>query len=219
MTIRFTRTLRIDRESDALEGIAATWLKNEQDGFELVRGAFSEDVARVDSGDVLPLLWMHDRLSPAIGRVTELEEAPDGLRFAASLNETPLARSVDVTRREGTATDVSVSVVGFEVDRDEPTRITRARLDEISICTTGFAADPGAGLDRLARLGLYDASEVLETIQSLKFAVERLTSSLEEKEFNWGAPVSEELESAITDEAIEAAQWAADRLSSFGRDE
>jgi hypothetical protein len=114
-----------------------------------------------------------------------------------------LARAVEINANAGTATDVSVSIDAYEVDPDNAMRVMMARLDEISVCTTGFGADEGADLDRLQRLGIADVQQVLDAIADLRRVV--LPGSV---------PSTDAIHE--TNETIQAAEWFSELLSSLG---
>jgi HK97 family phage portal protein/HK97 family phage prohead protease len=93
------------------------------------RAAIASWSARSDNGRV-PYLSIHsDRGGVAIGAVTHLWEAPDGLRFRAELIDTQPARDHAAQVRAG-VNGVSIEFVPQEVRNTGPTAylITRARL-------------------------------------------------------------------------------------------
>jgi len=131
-----------------VRGIAATYELVESDGYRIAPGAFGADVERVRGGAVIPLLWQHRSADPPIGVVREIEETGEGLRFAASWLQTERAQEIRTGVAAGAVADVSIYADVLGVDRADPSTITHLRLSEVSVCTTGFGADPGAGIGR-----------------------------------------------------------------------
>ena len=197
-TIRRAATL----PAGELSGIAATWAL-QSDGYQLQQGAFALDVERVTRGEILPVLWMHDRSQPPVGLVRSLSEDAEGLRFAGVLNSTGLARSLEATIPEGTTRDISVSIPVYEVDPVSPRKVVRARLDEISVCTTGFAVDQGAGIGRAS---LYDMADALQHIAGLRGGIDRLIELLSRSD-DYGPQASDGLTGAVGSEAAELHDW------------
>ena len=79
--------------------------------------------------------------------------------------------------------------------------------------TTGFGADQGA---RINRLGLWDAAELLQEIQCLRGGVMRLTTLLEERDWDRGHPVSDELGAALSQEVSAFAEWFGEQIIALG---
>jgi len=195
---RIHRVSRVEPRQDGgqIRGIAATWQHIEADPWRLRKGCFDEAVNRVRDGIPVPLMIEHGS-GLAVGRVGVLEQADDGLRFAADPYESQRTL-LDENIAGGTANDVSVDVEIVRVDPVNERDVIEAKLREISICRTGFGADPGAGLGRMSRLGMSDAAYMLELIQSIDTRLGRLFEVVNQSpENDWGKPVSDELRSAI----------------------
>jgi hypothetical protein len=108
---------------------------------------------------------------------------------------------VQINVDERTATDVSVDFEILRVDTVNEYDVTEARLLEISICTTGFGADQGAGLGRASRLGLYDAAYVLELLASIDSRIRGLVETMTRPaDYDWGKTATDELAAAIGSE-------------------
>jgi len=144
---RITVPVRLDPETRSatgelrLSGLAAPYNRTSQDiGFyeELLPGAFHS----LDAGDVL-LLWQHRDDSPLARRSAgnlELEDAPDGIRFSATLPSTSIARDAVELVRSGVVSEMSF---GFVVEKDKWENrggkririVERAELYELSLVT------------------------------------------------------------------------------------
>jgi hypothetical protein len=199
-TIRRAATL----PAGELAGLAATWAL-QSDGYQLQRGAFRDDVERIGRGEILPVLFMHNRMETPVARIAALAEVEEGLRFAGEWGKVGLQRGLDSTVADGTTRDISVSIPVFEVDPVSPRRVIRARLDEISVCTTGFAVDQGAGIGRAS---LYDMADALQHIAALRCGIDRLIELLSRSgEEGWGPQASDALTGAVGAEARDLHDW------------
>lgn len=143
-----TVPLRLDPETRStdgqlrLSGLAIPYeaMSDDLGFFEVIeRGAFRSSIA--DGATDVMLLWMHDHAQPLARQSAgnlEVRETPEGVRFAATLPNTTLARDAVELARTGVVKQMSFGFVAlsdkWEQRNGEKVRVvTRARLHEVSL--------------------------------------------------------------------------------------
>lgn len=102
-------------ESGEFEGYISTYYDVDSYGTYFMPGAWDKSIERFNSGEVIPVLWSHDRTKP-IGKCTELRSDEKGLWAHGKLTmEDPQAKIAYAHMKDGSVLGLSV---GFEMDYD-----------------------------------------------------------------------------------------------------
>ena len=102
-------------ESGEFEGYISTYYDVDSYGTYFMPGAWNKSIERFNSGEVIPVLWSHDRTKP-IGKCTELRSDEKGLWAHGKLTmEDPQAKIAYAHMKDGSVLGLSV---GFEMDYD-----------------------------------------------------------------------------------------------------
>lgn len=102
-------------ESGEFEGYISTYYDVDSYGTYFMPGAWDKSIERFNSGEVIPVLWSHDRKMP-IGKCTELKSDEKGLWAHGKLTmEDPQAKIAYAHMKDGSVLGLSV---GFEMDYD-----------------------------------------------------------------------------------------------------
>ena len=110
------------------EGYLSTYDDVDSYGTYFIPGAWDKSIERFNSGDVIPVLWSHDRSKP-IGKFTELKSDEKGLWGRGKLTlEDPQAKIAYAHMKDGSVMGLSV---GFELDYDNV--IYNRMLDALGI--------------------------------------------------------------------------------------
>ena len=97
------------------EGYLSTYDDVDSYGTYFISGAWDKSIERFNSGEVIPVLWSHDRSKP-IGKFTELKSDDKGLWGRGKLTlEDPQAKIAYAHMKDGSVMGLSV---GFELDYD-----------------------------------------------------------------------------------------------------
>ena len=97
------------------EGYLSTYDDVDSYGTYFMPGAWDRSIERFNSGEVIPVLWSHDRSKP-IGKFTELKSDDKGLWGRGKLTlEDPQAKIAYAHMKDGSVMGLSV---GFEMDYD-----------------------------------------------------------------------------------------------------
>lgn len=144
-----TREMRISKVTD--EGIIHGYLSTYNDvdsyGTYAVKGCFDKSIEAFEKGEMIPILWMHDRTKP-IGRWTALKSDEKGLFGEGKLTlEDPQAQIALAHLKDGSLQGLSI---GFLLDYDTITYneeldaygMNEVELKEASIVT--FPANKNA---------------------------------------------------------------------------
>lgn len=148
-------------------------------------GAWDESIKRFNSGEVIPVLWSHDRSKP-IGKFTELKSDDKGLWGRGKLTlEDPQAKIAYAHMKDGSVMGLSV---GFELDYDnviynrmlDAIGIAEADLFECSVVV--FPANSNAKITNFKSQN-HDHGEnkmegsIAETIEKMNAAIENLRTA------------------------------------------
>ena len=148
-------------------------------------GAWDKSIERFNSGEVIPVLWSHDRTKP-IGKFTELKSDDKGLWGRGKLTlEDPQAKIAYAHMKDGSVMGLSV---GFELDYDNVTYnrlldalgIAEADLFECSVVV--FPANTNAKITNFKSQN-HDHGEnkmegsIAETIEKMNAAIENLRTA------------------------------------------
>ena len=148
-------------------------------------GAWDKSIERFNSGEVIPVLWSHDRSKP-IGKFTELKSDDKGLWGRGKLTmEDPQAKIAYAHMKDGSVMGLSV---GFELDYDnviynkmlDALGIAEADLFECSV--TVFPANTNAKITNFKSQN-HDHGEnkmegsIAETIEKMNAAIENLRTA------------------------------------------
>ena len=110
------------------EGYLSTYGDVDSYGTYFISGAWDKSIERFNSGEVIPVLWSHDRSKP-IGKFTELKSDEKGLWGRGKLTlEDPQAKIAYAHMKDGSVMGLSV---GFELDYDNV--IYNRMLDALGI--------------------------------------------------------------------------------------
>ena len=154
-------------------------------GTYFIPGAWDKSIERFNSGEVIPVLWSHDRKMP-IGKFTELKSDEKGLWGRGKLTlEDPQAKIAYAHMKDGSVMGLSV---GFEMDYDnviynrlqDALGIAEADLFECSVVV--FPANSNAKITNYKSQN-HDHGEVkmegsiAETIEKMNAAIENLRNA------------------------------------------
>lgn len=148
-------------------------------------GAWDKSIERFNSGEVIPVLWSHDRSKP-IGKFTELKSDDKGLWGRGKLTmEDPQAKIAYAHMKDGSVMGLSV---GFELDYDnviynkmlDALGIAEADLFECSVVV--FPSNTNAKITNFKSQN-HDHGEnkmegsIAETIEKMNAAIENLRTA------------------------------------------
>ena len=167
------------------EGYLSTYGDVDSYGTYFISGAWDKSIERFNSGEVIPVLWSHDRSKP-IGKFTELKSDEKGLWGRGKLTlEDPQAKIAYAHMKDGSVMGLSV---GFELDYDnviynrmlDALGIAEADLFECSVVV--FPANSNAKITNFKSQN-HDHGEVkmegsiAETIEKMNAAIENLRTA------------------------------------------
>lgn len=167
------------------EGYLSTYDDVDSYGTYFMPGAWDESIKRFNSGEVIPVLWSHDRSKP-IGKFTELKSDDKGLWGRGKLTlEDPQAKIAYAHMKDGSVMGLSV---GFEMDYDnviynrmlDALGIAEADLYECSVVV--FPANSNAKITNFKSQN-HDHGEnkmegsIAETIEKMNAAIENLRTA------------------------------------------
>ena len=167
------------------EGYLSTYDDVDSYGTYFIPGAWDKSIERFNSGEVIPVLWSHDRSKP-IGKFTELKSDDKGLWGRGKLTlEDPQAKIAYAHMKDGSVMGLSV---GFEMDYDnviynrllDALGIAEADLFECSVVV--FPANSNAKITNYKSQN-HDHGEVkmegsiAETIEKMNAAIENLRNA------------------------------------------
>lgn len=102
-------------ENGEFEGYISTYYDVDSYGTYFMPGAWDKSIERFNSGEVIPVLWSHDRTKP-LGKCTELRSDEKGLWAHGKLTmEDPQSQTAYAHMKDGSVLGLSV---GFELDYD-----------------------------------------------------------------------------------------------------
>ena len=167
------------------EGYLSTYDDVDSYGTYFIPGAWDKSIERFNSGEVIPVLWSHDRSKP-IGKFTELKSDDKGLWGRGKLTlEDPQAKIAYAHMKDGSVMGLSV---GFEMDYDnviynrllDALGIAEADLFECSVVV--FPANSNAKITNFKSQN-HDHGEnkmegsIAETIEKMNAAIENLRTA------------------------------------------
>ena len=167
------------------EGYLSTYGDVDSYGTYFISGAWDKSIERFNSGEVIPVLWSHDRSKP-IGKFTELKSDEKGLWGRGKLTlEDPQAKIAYAHMKDGSVMGLSV---GFEMDYDnviynrmlDALGIAEADLFECSVVV--FPANSNAKITNFKSQN-HDHGEnkmegsIAETIEKMNAAIENLRTA------------------------------------------
>ena len=167
------------------EGYLSTYGDVDSYGTYFISGAWDKSIERFNSGEVIPVLWSHDRSKP-IGKFTELKSDEKGLWGRGKLTlEDPQAKIAYAHMKDGSVMGLSV---GFELDYDnviynrmlDALGIAEADLFECSVVV--FPANSNAKITNFKSQN-HDHGEnkmegsIAETIEKMNAAIENLRTA------------------------------------------
>lgn len=167
------------------DGYLSTYDDVDSYGTYFMPGAWDESIKRFNSGEVIPVLWSHDRSKP-IGKFTELKSDEKGLWGRGKLTlEDPQAKIAYAHMKDGSVMGLSV---GFELDYDnviynrmlDALGIAEADLFECSVVV--FPANTNAKITNFKSQN-HDHGEnkmegsIAETIEKMNAAIENLRTA------------------------------------------
>ena len=167
------------------EGYLSTYDDVDSYGTYFIPGAWDKSIERFNSGEVIPVLWSHDRSKP-IGKFTELKSDEKGLWGRGKLTlEDPQAKIAYAHMKDGSVMGLSV---GFELDYDnviynrllDALGIAEADLFECSVVV--FPANSNAKITNFKSQN-HDHGEnkmegsIAETIEKMNAAIENLRTA------------------------------------------
>lgn len=167
------------------EGYLSTYGDVDSYGTYFISGAWDKSIERFNSGEVIPVLWSHDRSKP-IGKFTELKSDEKGLWGRGKLTlEDPQAKIAYAHMKDGSVMGLSV---GFEMDYNnvmynralDAFGIAEADLFECSVVV--FPANTNAKITNFKSQN-HDHGEnkmegsIAETIEKMNAAIENLRTA------------------------------------------
>lgn len=171
-------------ESGEFEGYISTYYDVDSYGTYFLPGAWDKSIERFNSGEVIPVLWSHDRSKP-IGKCTELRSDEKGLWAHGKLTmEDPQAKTAYAHMKDESVLGLSV---GFEMDFDaleydqglDAYGIADADLMEYSVVV--FPANKNAKITQVKSSHDHDNGEndmnLKDQIESMNKAIEDIRSA------------------------------------------
>ena len=167
-------------ENGEFEGYISTYYDVDSYGTYFMPGAWDKSIERFNSGEVIPVLWSHDRTKP-LGKCTELRSDEKGLWAHGKLTmEDPQAQTAYAHMKDGSVLGLSV---GFELDYDsveynqdlDAYGIADADLMEYSVVV--FPANPNAKITQVKSSHDHDIGE---NDMNLKDQIDAMNKAIEE---------------------------------------
>lgn len=167
-------------ENGEFEGYISTYYDVDSYGTYFLPGAWDRSIERFNSGEVIPVLWSHDRSKP-VGKCTELRSDEKGLWAHGKLTmEDPQAQTAYAHMKDGSVLGLSV---GFEMDYDsveynqdlDAYEIADADLMEYSVVV--FPANPNAKITQVKSSHDHDNGE---NDMNLKDQIDAMNKAIEE---------------------------------------
>jgi HK97 family phage major capsid protein/HK97 family phage prohead protease len=167
-------------ENGEFEGYISTYYDVDSYGTYFMPGAWDKSIERFNSGEVIPVLWSHDRTKP-IGKCTELRSDEKGLWAHGKLTmEDPQAQTAYAHMKDGSVMGLSV---GFEMDYDsveynqdlDAYGIADADLMEYSVVV--FPANPNAKITQVKSSHDHDIGE---NDMNLKDQIDAMNKAIED---------------------------------------
>ena len=167
-------------ENGEFEGYISTYYDVDSYGTYFMPGAWDKSIERFNSGEVIPVLWSHDRTKP-IGKCTELRSDEKGLWAHGKLTMAdPQAQTAYAHMKDGSVLGLSV---GFELDYDsveynqdlDAYGIADADLMEFS--TVVFPANPNAKITQVKSSHDHDNGE---NDMNLKDQIDAMNKAIED---------------------------------------
>ena len=167
-------------ENGEFEGYISTYYDVDSYGTYFLPGAWDKSIERFNSGEVIPVLWSHDRSKP-IGKCTELRSDEKGLWAHGKLTmEDPQAKCAYAHMKDESVLGLSV---GFEMDYDaleynqelDAYGIADADLMEYSVVV--FPANPNAKITQVKSSHDHDIGE---NDMNLKDQIDAMNKAIEE---------------------------------------
>ena len=167
-------------ENGEFEGYISTYYDVDSYGTYFMPGAWDRSIERFNSGEVIPVLWSHDRKMP-LGKCTELRSDEKGLWAHGKLTmEDPQAQTAYAHMKDGSVLGLSV---GFEMDYDsveynqdlDAYGIADADLMEYSVVV--FPANPNAKITQVKSSHDHDIGE---NDMNLKDQIDAMNKAIED---------------------------------------
>ena len=167
-------------ENGEFEGYISTYYDVDSYGTYFLPGAWDRSIERFNAGEVIPVLWSHDRTKP-IGKCTELRSDDKGLWAHGKLTmEDPQAKTAYAHMKDESVLGLSV---GFELDYDaleynqelDAYGIADADLMEYSVVV--FPANPNAKITQVKSSHDHDNGE---NDMNLKDQIDAMNKAIEE---------------------------------------
>lgn len=167
-------------ENGEFEGYISTYYDVDSYGTYFMPGAWNKSIERFNAGEVIPVLWSHDRTKP-LGRCTELRSDDKGLWAHGKLTmEDPQAQTAYAHMKDGSVLGLSV---GFEFDYDsveynqdlDAYGIADADLMEYSVVV--FPANPNAKITQVKSSHDHDIGE---NDMNLKDQIDAMNKAIED---------------------------------------
>ena len=167
-------------ENGEFEGYISTYYDVDSYGTYFLPGAWDRSIERFNAGEVIPVLWSHDRTKP-IGKCTELRSDEKGLWAHGKLTmEDPQAKTAYAHMKDESVLGLSV---GFEMDYDaleynqelDAYGIADADLMEYSVVV--FPANPNAKITQVKSSHDHDIGE---NDMNLKDQIDAMNKAIEE---------------------------------------
>jgi len=167
-------------ENGEFDGYISTYYDVDSYGTYFLPGAWDKSIERFNAGEVIPVLWSHDRTKP-LGKCTELRSDEKGLWAHGKLTmEDPQAKIAYAHMKDGSVLGLSV---GFELDCDaleynqdlDAYGIADADLMEYSVVV--FPANPNAKITQVKSSHDHDIGE---NDMNLKDQIDAMNKAIEE---------------------------------------
>lgn len=180
-------------------GWASTFGNVDHQGDRVVKGAFAASVKSIADGDVVPILWEHQKADPRmqVGEIKSAEETDEGLKVHVALDldtETGRAAYKAVKARRVKSLSIGYSILQATKADDGAQELKSVDLVEVSlvsrpandraVITASKGRDPiiataRRALAKAAGEDLDDDSDAAETDDTEQTVGERLVASLE----------------------------------------
>ena len=167
-------------ENGEFEGYISTYYDVDSYGTYFLPGSWDRSIERFNAGEVIPVLWSHDRTKP-IGKCTELRSDDKGLWAHGKLTmEDPQAKTAYAHMKDESVLGLSV---GFEMDYDaleynqelDAYGIADADLMEYSVVV--FPANPNAKITQVKSSHDHDNGE---NDMNLKDQIDAMNKAIED---------------------------------------
>jgi HK97 family phage prohead protease len=148
------KSLNFDDAAGTFSGYGSVFGNEDLNGDIVEKGAYSKTIqtatkVKGSSPFLWPLLWMHDMDNP-VGGIVSAKEDSKGLLITAQCDlNTEMGRRAFSGLKMGYMSGLSIGYnpVKFTRDSQGVRHLTEIKLMEISVITTGFAANPLATVD------------------------------------------------------------------------